>query len=93
MHGSLNGHLDHIPVTMMGTFKYLNSKLSNKVGHTSLPATVLACETRNLPYDDDDDEIDGSLSALKPPPQSYDSSDYDDSDEESSQQQEDVVIA
>ena len=78
---------------MMGTFRYFNSKLSNKVGHTSLPAaTVLACETRNLSYDDDDDEIDGSLSALKPPPQSYDSTDYDDSGDESSQQ-EDVVIA
>ena len=76
---------------MMGTFKYFNSKLSTKVGHTSLPAIVPACETRGLSYEDD--EIDGSLSALKPPPQSYDSSDYDDSDEESPQQQEDVVIA
>ena len=59
---------------MMGTFKYFNSKLSTKVGHTSLPAIVPACETRGLSYEDD--EIDGSLSALKPPPQSYDSSDY-----------------
>ncbi len=83
--------IEHVLVTMMGTFKYFNSKLSNKFGHTSLPAIVPTCETRSLSYDDD--EVDGSLSALKPPPQFYDSTDYYDSDDESSQQQEDVVIA